>query len=202
MELFLKLWFFHFSLIFFLSLLLLFSTLFQIHGSRLLTSGPKTEWSWWCPDVWDTCMKKDHPHPNACNISCLLGQVAVLLSTWVKTDSSKPFIFLKINNIWINGGWSESKWNSVWKWSWQRWTFILSSSLISWFFKLSLCLYLCFRFSGLFLTQNEMRWIKIQKTLFDFIIYNCYTCFVIHKICMQKLCMVILKIFKIFVFKF
>lgn len=145
-----------------------FLTLFQIHGSRLLTSGPKTEWSWWCPDVWDTCMKKDPPHPNACNISCLLGQVAVLLSTWVKTDSSKPFIFLKINNIWINGGWSESKWNSVWKWSWQRWTFILSSSLISWFFKLSLCLYLCFRFSGLFLTQNEMRWIKIQKTLFDF----------------------------------
>lgn len=123
MELFLKLWFFHFSLIFFLSLLLLFSTLFQIHGSRLLTSGPKTEWSLWCPDVWDTCMKKDPPHPNACNISCLLGQVAVLLSTWVKTDSSKPFIFLKINNIWINGGWSESKWNCVWKWSWQRWTF-------------------------------------------------------------------------------
>lgn len=145
-----------------------FLTLFQIHGSRLLTSGPKTEWSWWCPDVWDTCMKKDPPHPNACNISCLLDQVAVLLSTWVKTDSSKPFIFLKINNIWINGGWSESKWNSVWKWSWQRWTFILSSSLISWFFKLSLCLYLCFRFSGLFLTQNEMRWIKIQKTLSDF----------------------------------
>lgn len=170
MELYLKLWFFHFSLIFFpLSLLLLlFLTLFQIHGSRLLTSGPKTEWSLWCPDVWDTCMKKDHPHPNACNISCLLDQVAVLLSTWVKTDSSKPFIFLKINNIWINGGWSESKWNSVWKWSWQRWTFILSSSLISWFFKLSLCLYLCFRFSGLFLTQNEMRWIKIQKTLSDF----------------------------------
>lgn len=52
--------------------------------------------------------------------------------------------------------------------------FILSSSLISWFFKLSLCLYLCFRFSGLFLTQNEMRWIKIQKTLFDFVIYNLY----------------------------
>lgn len=150
-----------------------FLTLFQIHGSRLLTSGPKTEWSWWCPDVWDTCMKKDPPHPNACNISCLLDQVAVLLSTWVKSGLFKTFHFflwliLKINNIWINGGWSESKWNSVWKWSWQRWTFILSSSLISWFFKLSLCLYLCFRFSGLFLTQNEMRWIKIQKTLFDF----------------------------------
>lgn len=95
MELFLKLWFFHFSLIFFLSLLLLFSTLFQIHGSRLLTSGPKTEWSWWCPDVWDTCMKKDPPHPNACNISCLLGQVAVLLSTWVKNGLFKTFHFLK-----------------------------------------------------------------------------------------------------------
>lgn len=87
-------WFFHFSLIFFSFLYYYyFLTLFQIHGSRLLTSGPKTEWSWWCPDVWDTCMKKDHPHPNACNISCLLDQVAVLLSTWVKADSSKPFIF-------------------------------------------------------------------------------------------------------------
>lgn len=152
-------------------------------------------------------MKKDHPHPNACNISCLLDQVAVLLSTWVKNGLFKTFHFflwliLKINNIWINGGWSESKWNSVWKWSWQRWTFYTSSSLISWFFKLSLCLYLCFRFSGLFLTQNEMRWIKIQKNFVWFFMYNWYTCFVIHKICMQKLCMVILKFFKIFVFKF
>lgn len=87
-------------------------------------------------------MKKDPPHPNACNISCLLDQVAVLLSTWVKNGLFKTFhfflwfIFLKKNNIWINGGWSESKWNCVWKWSWQRWTFILSSSLISWFFKI------------------------------------------------------------------
>lgn len=182
-----------------------FLTLFQIHGSRLLTSGPKTEWSWWCPDVWDTCMKKDHPHPNACNISCLLGQVAVLLSTWVKTDSSKPFIFLKINNIWINGGWSESKWNSVWKWSWQRWTFILSSSLFSWFFKIvSLSLFmLSIQWLVLDTKRDEMN--KNAKNFVWFFIYNCYTCFVIHKICMQKLCMVIFqisKIFKIFVFKF
>lgn len=156
-------WFFHFSLIFFpLSLLLLlFLTLFQIHGSRLLTSGQKTEWSLWCPDVWDTCMKKDPPHPNACNISCLLDQVAVLLSTWVKSGLFKTFHFflwliLKINNIWINGGWSESKWNSVWKWSWQRWTFILHHPLFLDFLNcLSVSIY---AFDSVACSWHKTRW--------------------------------------------
>lgn len=56
----------------------------------------------------------------------------------LKTDSPKPFIFsfdlFFKRNIWINDGWSASKWNSVWKWSWQKWIFILSSYLISCFF--------------------------------------------------------------------
>lgn len=63
----------------------------------------------------------------------------------LKTDSPKPFIFsfdlFFKRNIWINDGWSASKWNSVWKWSWQRWIFILSSYLISWFLCLSVSIY-------------------------------------------------------------
>lgn len=138
---------FEFAIFFYLLLLFLFflpfiiiifKTFFQIHGSRLLSSGPKTKWSCWCPDVWGTYMKKDPPHPPACAISCLLGQVAVLLSTWVKHGLSKTFhFFFDLSfkrNIWINDGWNVSKWNSVWKLYWQRWFFILSSYLISWFF--------------------------------------------------------------------
>lgn len=87
-------------------------TLFQIHGSRLLTSGPKTEWSLWCPDVWDTCMKKDPPHPNACNISCLLDQVAVLLSTWVKNGLFKTFHFF--SSIYLKKKQHLDKWRMEW----------------------------------------------------------------------------------------
>lgn len=148
-----------------------FLTLFQIHGSRLLTSGPKTEWSWWCPDVWDTCMKKDPPHPNACNISCLLDQVAVLLSTWVKNGLFKTFHF----SLWFI--FKKQQHLDKWRMEWIKMELCLEVVLAEMnflyfhhplFLDFLNCLYLCFRFSGLFLTQNEMRWIKIQKTLSDF----------------------------------
>lgn len=85
---------FYYYFCFFLPfIIIIFKTFFQIHGSRLLSSGPKTKWSCWCPDVWGTYMKKDPPHPPACAISCLLGQVVVLLSTWVKHGLFKTFHF-------------------------------------------------------------------------------------------------------------